>query len=142
MTKREKVDIFIDYGADALLSQLIGDGGTDRGEAVLRLTELLKNYADRCRFIGGRAAAYRYMIKKARARGWLGRGYQNIKSCHLTEDEREEIRAAVSGYISTGGRKAKYIKAALIVIAATAVLAVLSYAAIVWFERTIESVKL
>ena len=140
--KIKRAGEFLDYGGSALFSQLLGDGAVSRQEALERLTELLKSYADVCPLIRGRSAAYRFMIKKAGRSGWLKSGYQNVGGSRLKHEERARTEEILGGYISSGGKAAKALKALIFGAVVIVVMALIAAATIAWFEKTIGWVKL
>jgi len=109
MTKRERIAELLDYGGNELFSTLMTER-TKRSEGVERLIELLCIFSDRCFFVRGRSAAYRSVLFKAKERGYLGRGSNDLKSHRLTPDERQKIEQDVGDYISTGGALAALAK--------------------------------
>ena len=132
----------MDYGGSALFSQLLGDGAVSRQEALERLAELLKSYADVCPFIRGRSAAYRFMIKKAGRSGWLRSGYQNVGGSRLKHEERARTEEILCGYISSGGKAAKVLKALIFAAVVIVVMVLIAAMAIAWFEKTVGWVEL
>ena len=109
MDKRERIAQFLDYGGNELFSSLMCEG-VKYSEAIDRLVQLLCAYSDRCRFITGRSAAYRFMIARAKLNHWLGPGSNDLKSHKLTADDRERIEGQVGDYIKSGGAKKRYAK--------------------------------
>ena len=109
MDKRERISQFLDYGGNELFSSLMCEG-VKHSEGIDRLVQLLCAYSDRCRFIYGRSAAYRFMIARAKLNHWLGPGSNDLKSHRLTADDRERIEGQVGDYIKSGGAKKRYAK--------------------------------
>lgn len=109
MDKNEKITQFLDYGGNELFSSLMCEG-VKHSEGIDRLIQLLCLYSDRCRFIHGRSAAYRFMIARAKLNHWLGPGSNDLKSHRLTADDRERIEGQVGDYIKSGGAKKRYAK--------------------------------
>ncbi|MBR1393416.1 MAG: hypothetical protein IJ561_06225 [Ruminococcus sp.] len=111
MDKRRKIEEFLEYGGSELFSTLV-DSGMTRGDGINALTELLNSYSEVCRFIKGRSAAYRYMLRKAGAKGMLGKRVPDLKKYRLTRAEKEHISKNVGEYIASGGVKRKAVKRA------------------------------
>lgn len=109
MDKRERISQFLDYGGNELFSSLMCEG-VKYSEGIDRLVQLLCAYSDRCRFIHGRSAAYRFMIARAKVKHWLGPGSNDLKSHKLTHNDRERIEWQVGDYIKSGGAKKRYAK--------------------------------
>lgn len=111
MDKRRKIKDFLDYGGSELFSSLV-DSGMTRGDGINALTELLNSYSEVCRFIKGRSAAYRYMLRRAGERGMLGKRVPDLKKYRLTRAEKQHILENVEKYISSGGVKRKAFRTA------------------------------
>ena len=111
MDKCERISQFLDYGGNELFSSLMCEG-VKHSEGIDRLVQLLCAYSDRCRFIHGRSAAYRFMIARAKLNRWLGPGSNDLKSHKLTAEDRERTEHQVSDYIKSGGAFARYAKKA------------------------------
>ena len=133
MDKLKLIKDFLDYGGGELFSTLM-NGAEGRLESLERLCELLKDYSDRCRFIDGRSAAYRFMIKRAQKNGWLGKGSPDLKEHRLSDDERGYIEKEVGEYIASGGKGRIILKKALLAAAAAAAIGLLIFASFKYFS--------
>lgn len=133
MNRRERVAEFLEYGGSELFSQIMSGCG-ERAEGIERLIRVLKSYSDLCGFIKGRSAAYRFMIRSAGRRGWLGKGCGDLGSHILTDDEHKYISCELSEYISSGGRAAAVLKKLLRAVVYAAITALLIYLLIRYFN--------
>ena len=124
MDKLKLVKDFLDYGGGELFSTLM-NGAEGRSASLERLC---------CRFIDGRSAAYRFMIKRAQKNGWLGKGSPNLKEHRLSDDERGYIEKEVGEYIASGGKGRIILKKALLAAAAAAAIGLLIFASFKYFS--------
>ena len=141
MDKRMSIDEFLNYGGNEMFSTLM-HGDLQRSEGIDRLVQLLQMYSDSCWRIKGRSAAYRFMLRKAVRRDWLGRGSKDLKSHRLTGEEREYITKKLDGYISSGGRNLRTMKKLIIIVLAAIAAALFAYATIQGFKGVLKNIPL
>lgn len=139
--KRVQIDEFLGYGGNELFSSLM-HSNLQRSEGIDRLVQLLQMYSDSCRHIKGMSAAYRFMLRKAVRKNWLGSGSKDLKSHRLTCEEREYITNKLDEYISSGGRNLRIAKKLLIIGVVILAAGLFAFVTIREFQRSLGQVSL